>query len=345
VVCDFPFKAPVHQATWLAFLLTLVSRHAFSGSAPLFLIEANTPGSGKGLLVDVAARIATGRDKSVMTAPRDDDEVRKRITAIALAGDQLVLIDNVAGYLGGAALNAALTATIWQERILGKTEMTPRLPMRVTWAATGNNIVLGPDTPRRVAHIRLDSPEENPEDRQGFRHHRLLDWVSQERPRLLAAALTLLRGYCLVGRPDMELKPWGSFEAWSDLVRNTVVWSFLPDPGETRNEIRERHDQEVSTLRAIIAGVEDLDPNRQGITTAEIVAKLSLLQLSDAAAGLKEALIASCKAGKPNELPSTKSIGSLFRRMENRIAGGKCIAGSPKRNLTYWRVQDLDRVG
>src|SRR5258708_34940723 len=111
--------------------------------------------------------------------------------------------------------------------------------------------------------MRVDRTEENPEDWEGFGHPRLVGWVSQERPRLLAAALTLLRGYCLAGRPDMELKPWGSYERWSDLVRNAVVWSFLPDPGETRTEIRARHDREVSTLRAIIAGVEDLDRSEE----------------------------------------------------------------------------------
>lgn len=314
VICDFPFKAPVHQATWVALLLTLVSRHAFSGPAPLFLIEANTPGSAKGLLVDVAARIATGCDKSVMTAPQNDNEFRKRITAIALAGDQLVLIDNVTNSLGGSALNAALTATVWQDRILGASKMTARLPMRSIWAATGNNIELGADTPRRVALIRLESPEENPEDRQGFRHPRLLEWVTQERPRLLAATLTLARGYCLAGRPDMRLRPWGTFDEWSDLVRSTVVWSSLPDPGDTRAETRERHDQELSTLRTIIAGVEDLDPDRQGMTSAEIHKKLSLPQLSDAAAGLKEALLAKCMAAKPNGPPSPKSIDIVFRK-------------------------------
>ena len=85
--------------------------------------------------------------------------------------------------------------------------------------------------------MRLESPEENPEERTGSRHPDLLAWVRQERPRLTVAAMTILRGYCVAGRPDMGLTPWRSFEGWSDLVRQSIVWCGLPDPGETRQEL------------------------------------------------------------------------------------------------------------
>jgi len=57
-----------------------------------------------------------------MSNPRDDDECRKRITAIALAAEPAVLIDNIVYGLGCASLDAALTATTWQDRILGRSE-------------------------------------------------------------------------------------------------------------------------------------------------------------------------------------------------------------------------------
>jgi hypothetical protein len=96
------------------------------------------------------------------TAPRDDDEFRKRITALAVAGDPLILIDNVAGMLGGPSLDAALTGTWWSDRMLGYTQMV-RVRMLASWWATGNNLVVVADTARRILPIRLDSKEENPE--------------------------------------------------------------------------------------------------------------------------------------------------------------------------------------
>ena len=46
MVADFPFAQPEHKSTFLAFLLTALARYAFSGPAPLFLIDANVRGSG-----------------------------------------------------------------------------------------------------------------------------------------------------------------------------------------------------------------------------------------------------------------------------------------------------------
>jgi putative DNA primase/helicase len=54
------------------------------------------------------------------------------------------------------------------------------------------------------------------------------------RAQLVAAGLTVLRGYSAAGRPDMRLPPWGSFEGWSKLVRGALVWAGEADPGETR---------------------------------------------------------------------------------------------------------------
>ena len=86
---DFPFAKPEHRAAWLAFVLTPLARHAFSGPSPLFLIDANTRGSGKSLLADVGGILATGTTLARMSNPRDDEECRKRITALALAGDSM----------------------------------------------------------------------------------------------------------------------------------------------------------------------------------------------------------------------------------------------------------------
>src|SRR5437762_212102 len=95
VVCDFPFASDAHRAAWLAGLLTPLARYAFRGPAPLLLIDANTRGAGKSLLADVTAEILAGRPMARMPPTENDAEERKRITALAHAGDPLVLIDNV----------------------------------------------------------------------------------------------------------------------------------------------------------------------------------------------------------------------------------------------------------
>ena len=123
IVADMPFAADAHKAAWLAATLTPQARYAFHGPAPLSLIDANVRGCGKSLLTDCTSEITTGREMARMALPRDDEEFRKRITAIALAGEPLVLIDNISGTLGSPSLDAALTATSWSDRILGQTAM------------------------------------------------------------------------------------------------------------------------------------------------------------------------------------------------------------------------------
>jgi hypothetical protein len=347
VVIDFPFVDDAHKATWVAGLLTPLARHAFDGPTPLFLFDANCRGSGKGLLCDLIGIVTSGRPMPVMSNPHDDDECRKRITAAAISGDQLLLIDNIAGSLGCASLDAALTSTVWKDRILGRSEIA-EMPLRATWYATGNNVVLLADTARRVAHIRLESPLEHPEEREGFKFPDLREYVRENRTALLAAALTILRGYCAAGRPAQNLKPWGSFEEWSKLVRSAVVWCGLKDPGESRKELRDRSDQEAGALQAILGGIEYLDSLKTGLTVSEIIKRLNPprdkteqapADEHTALVAFREALLMTCPAKGGQNFPTARSIGMKFNHLKGRIAGGKYLHREESNHTGVWSVQ------
>ncbi|MGA2061055.1 MAG: hypothetical protein ABSG67_11285, partial [Thermoguttaceae bacterium] len=146
LVSDFPFKTDIHLAAWLAATLTPFSRYAIDGPAPLFFIDANVRGCGKSLLTDATGIVATGRPMPRMTVPREDEELRKRITAVAIAGEQIILLDNVSGNFGSQSLDAAITARTWSDRILGTSEMAVNIPLYLTWFATGNNVYIQADT-------------------------------------------------------------------------------------------------------------------------------------------------------------------------------------------------------
>ncbi len=269
VVCDFPFEDAAHKAAWVAALLTPLGRFGFTGPAPMFLADANVRSAGKTLLMEVIGHIVTGRPMTVSTYTKDQDELRKRITALAVEGDQLVLLDNLSGMIHNPVLDAALTAETWKDRILGVNRMVAA-PMLMTWYASGNNAMLYSDTARRTCRIRLESPEERPELRTGFRHADLIGWVQQERPRLLAAALTILRGYCAAGRPDQKLSAWGSYAGWSDLIRSAVVWAGLADPGETRVNIADA-DPTAEAIGTLMVAWQRADPHRHGLTGGEFL--------------------------------------------------------------------------
>jgi hypothetical protein len=335
VIADFPFDREVRRAAWLAGLLTPLARFAFSGPAPLFLVDANVRGAGKGLLLDCISRIITGQRFTIATYTSDEDELRKRITSLALAGDRLVLFDNIEGRFGNATLDAALTATAWKDRVLGVNRMA-EAPLYMAWYASGNNVAVAGDTARRICHIRLESPNERPEERQDFRHRNLLQWVGENRSSLLRAALTILRAYCVVGLPDLGLLPWGSFEGWSRLVRSAVVWVGLPDPGETRLLLQEQADVVAENMAVVLQCWEKLDPEQHGLTAAEVI-HLLYKAMPEHPENFHLDLKAALEAllGRPD----ARSLGNKLRTFRRRVFQGRFLdhAGTEQR-AARWAV-------
>jgi hypothetical protein len=339
LLVDFPWRSDTDFAGWLAALLTPLARPAHSGATgPLFLFDANCRGAGKSLLADLLSLIACGQDAVRMIAPSSDDELRKRIGGLVLSGEPLALIDNIGGKFGGPAIDSALTGTVWKDRRLGAQDML-EADLRVVWTATGNNVALRADTARRTCLIRLETAAEHPEDRSGFRVADIRGFVRQHRGRLLAAALTILRGYFAAGRPDQGLRPWGSFESWSGIVRSAVVWAGLPDPGGNRDELRESADSDSAALRAFLAALEDIDPERHGMKAAE------LLKIADGFDGgysteqrsdLKAAIEALCEAagGKVSQ----RSLGNRLSHFRGRVVGGSSLDFRMRSGHRYWLV-------
>lgn len=268
---DFPFASGEHEAATLAALLTPFARGVFLGPSPLIAIDGTTRGIGKGLLVDSISTIAFGTPAARMAQAENDPEQRKAITAIAAAAKPLVLIDNVVQPLGGAALDAALTSVLWEDRML-HTNSIVRAPLDALWFATGNNILFRGDTARRVLHVRLTAQEERPEERQGFRHPDLLIWIRKNRPQLVWAALTILSSYLSAGCPVQEMIPWGSFDDWSRIVRGAVIWCGLPDPAMTRAKLMEDSDREPSLVKSMFSVMRKLQKDSpRGVLAKQLV--------------------------------------------------------------------------
>ena len=204
------------------------------------------------------------------------------------------------------------------------------------------------DTSRRTLHVRLESPDENPEERADFHHTPLGPWLRQERPRLVSAALTILAGYHTAGRPNMALRPWGSFEAWSDLVRSSIVWAGLPDPGDTRQELAEQSDMEGAALRSLIDGWALIDPEGLGLPVASVLDAIADCQKRSVTmpAGYDEvrnALVEMCPA-KGAGLPSARSVGMKLNHLRRRIAGGRYLDRKADCHGNYWLVRSADIV-
>lgn len=217
IIADFPFVDGASRANAIALMLTPVCRPAINGPTPLALLDATTQGTGKTLLSEVVSLIVSGREGALFSAPRDAEEWRKQLTSVLREGSPIVIVDNVKYRLDSDALCKALTETIHGDRILGQSR-TINLPVRCTWIATGNNIQLGGDMPRRCYWVQMDAKCSRPFERTGFRHKRLKHYVLAHRGELLAALLALARSWFVAGCPQPDVTPVGSFEDWTTIV-------------------------------------------------------------------------------------------------------------------------------
>ncbi|MEE8301600.1 MAG: bifunctional DNA primase/polymerase, partial [Candidatus Tectomicrobia bacterium] len=105
VFCDFPFEKPEHASTAYAAVMVLCARYAYQGNTPLTAVRSTTRGSGKTLLVDAMTTISNMTTAARWAQTTDEEEERKRLMAVALAGDIAVCIDNITHPFGSGPLD------------------------------------------------------------------------------------------------------------------------------------------------------------------------------------------------------------------------------------------------
>ena len=128
--------------------------------------------------------------------------------------------------LGGELLCQLTERPVIKVRILGRSEM-PECESHTAVFATGNNVAFKGDMVRRGLVCNLETLVERPELRE-FKKD-ALDHAASHRATYVAAVLTIIRAYLAAGAPQV-CGPFGSYTAWSRMVRSPLVWLGEPDP-------------------------------------------------------------------------------------------------------------------
>lgn len=251
LLVDFPFAADSDRAHALAALLLPFIRRMVSGPTPIHMIEAPTPGSGKSLLADLITMIAIGYAAGATTLTSNEEENRKKLTALMSRGSPVISIDNLSGGMWSAQVAAAVTADVWQDRILGKTQMVS-FPNRALWLMSANNPKFSMEIARRCVRIRIDPGDERPWQRTGFKHDPIREWTQQNRQQLVHAILTLVQHWIMSGAP-LSSQTMGSFESWSRVVGGMIQHFGLPGFLGDLDEFYEAADAESGEWRAFVA--------------------------------------------------------------------------------------------
>lgn len=320
----FPFVGDADLSVALAAILTAAIRRALP-TAPLFAFTAPAPGTGKSLLADIVAAIATGQPAKSLTWTGDPAEDRKALDAALLEGAPIVSLDNVTAALGGDRLNQMLTQGAATVRVLGQSKNV-EVACDSLVLANGNNLAIAADLTRRTMLCRLDARVERPELRQ-FRTNPL-DMIRRDRGRYLSAALTILAAYDAAGRPGKP-KPLGSFEAWSDWVRGAVMWPGFADPLATQEAAREV-DPRGAELAAVLGQWNEHVGHRH-VTAAEVIA--AAVQAGE----FREALLSV--AGRGGAINSHR-LGNWLHAHKGRLVGAVRLehAGKTRTGAALWTL-------
>ena len=282
---EFPYQDTASHANAYGLLLTPIIRQSISGHVPLALLDATRPGTGKSLLAETVAMIATGRKAAMMAAPyNDDNEWRKRIASTLADGATIIVIDNVHGKLQSSALDLALTSHTMQERILGQSK-NGVYAQRATWIATGNNIQLGGDMPRRSYWIRMDARTDKPWMRGGFTHN-LEEWVPTHRGELIASLLTMARAWYAAGRPSPQkpLPRMGSFQSWVEVVGGILHFVGLTNFLDNLDDLYAQADSDAQQWAAFLHAWQATYGTRE-VLVADLVRDLKAGVLDHAVTG------------------------------------------------------------
>jgi hypothetical protein len=240
---EYRYADSASPANALASVLTAVLRPAIPGLIPAALFDAPIAGSGKTLLADLMSIVATGRPANLTMAPNgNNEELRKQITALLLAGQELIVFDNLDGVLKSPVLAKALTGDVWTDRILGVSKSV-RIPQHAVWVFTGNNITLGGDLGRRCYVVKLDPKMSKPWER-AYRRSDLKEWASEHRGDLLWSCLTLARAWYSRGCPMPPGRPWGSFRGWQTMIGGILTVAGLDDFLGNLDDLQDHADPE-----------------------------------------------------------------------------------------------------
>jgi hypothetical protein len=305
----FPFVGPADRAVALSAILTMLDRRAMA-TAPLHAFTAPAAGTGKSLLVDVAAMLSTGRPMPVISQGKNEEELEKRLASALLAGDAGISIDNCEYTLQGGFLCQALTQPMLNIRLLGYSRKVAT-PVNAALYATGNNLEIAGDLIRRCLLCSMDAGVERPELR--LFSENVVEQTLIKRGELVGAALTMLRAWHIASA-KAGLTPLGGFEEWSHRIRDALVWLGCADPCETMGKIR-GGDPERAALVMIVEQWRVHLVTGQKYTIQEVIGRAVNISTFYTA-------LMNVAASKSGGVVSNDRLGRWLKRVEGKIVNG-----------------------
>lgn len=334
---DFPFARDSDRCHALALFLLPFVRPMISGPTPVHLIEAASQGSGKTLLGQVLVMGATGRLPAMRSLGGEEEERRKALMTALLSGRQVVFFDNVSMRIASPSLEGAVTASSWTDRILGATaERT--VPVKSVWVFTTNNAQMSDDMLRRTIRIRIVKPA----GEVSYHHPDILGWTREHHPKLVEAAVTLVRRWVLDGKPRPRAT-LGSFEEWAAVVGGVLervgIPGFLEDRDSFRASAVADSDEWSELVDRWVLWAKD---NGMFLTSSGVVALTTSVE--SCGSMNRDAILQGDLARCTTHEQRAQKVGALLSERNERYIGDWQLLRATKDSRRGWILRHKDEV-
>lgn len=328
---EFPWKEEASESTFISHILAEAARLAME-RCPMYVYDAPMAGTGKSTLQEMAARIVHGTEPALRPWVADEDEIRKALYACLMAGDRSIWFDNVPDgvKVRSSVLEAFLTSAVWKDRKLGES-VTSAIPNKTVLVASGNNLTPVSALARRSLVVRLDANTENLRERV-FRIANPRQYVMENRAQLLVDALTIVKAYITLpahGHMKMPVT-LPSFEMWSQLAREPLIWLGMADPVITQLNETDDETQNIGPIFEKLAA----SFGERTFTAADMARVVG--SISDSNNELSDALM-QMGCSEPN---NPIKIGYWLRAAKDKIGGGwKILHDGHNKFGVKWKLQ------
>jgi hypothetical protein len=330
---EFPWKEAASESAFISHILAEAARLAME-RCPMYFYDAPMAGTGKSTLQEMAARIVHGTEPALRPWVSDEDELRKALYACLMAGDRSIWFDNVPDgvKVRSSVLEAFLTSAVWKDRKLGES-VTSAIPNKTVLVASGNNMTPVSALARRSLVVRLDANTENLRERV-FRIANPRRYVMEHRAQMLVDALTIIKAYISTDHTGVAMPvTLPSFESWSALAREPLIWLGMADPVVTQlNET----DDETQNIGPIF---EKLAANfgERPFTAADMARAVG--SLLDQNNELSDSLMQMGCAEPNNPI----KVGYWLRASKDKIGSGwKLLHEGHNNRGVKWKLQKIN---
>lgn len=239
-------------------------RDMIAGNAPGIAIDKQKPGAGAGKLEATMSMIFAGSGTPALALPATGEEMTKVLLAALRTGRPNLFFDNINHSVDSGELASAMTAPVYEARILGSSE-TAQIEVRSQWVIAGNKLQLSDELIRRFCLIYLDPRTATPESRTGFRHPEIEDWVRENRGRLVWACLTLVRNYLASGKPS-GVRDKGSYSQWARVMGGILEAAGIRGFLENEAAMKARSSSSEDPLHLFLARVAEYEDGTPFVT-------------------------------------------------------------------------------